>query len=322
MRRSFRHAALRLGRSAKSALYWLLGAFTLLLLKILRLTRPTWAADTAGGLMRRIGPWLPEHRIGRENLVAAFPSWPPEKVEDVLSGVWDNLGRIGAEFIHFDHLWPVIDASTGEMDGIEFTPETIERFVQLRDDGKPALVFAAHLANWELPALAAHSFGLQALALYRPPEVPQIRNFVLQTRSARMGLLVPTGLAAPTMIADELARGCHAGMLTDQFVKRGLKINFFGRRTRANALIARLARHFDCPVHGVRVVRLPGGNRFRVDLTEAIETPRDAEGKVNVTETMRVIFAVVEGWIREHPEQWLWLHRRWRGKMSRVTSRS
>ena len=58
-------------------------------------------------------------------------------------------------------------------------------------------------------------------------------------------------------------------------------------------------------------MRLPGGNRFRVDLTEAIETPRDAEGRVDVTETMRVIFAIVEEWIREHPEQWLWYHDRW-----------
>ena len=301
-----RTAVLRLARKTKGALYFLLGTVTLLLLKVLRLTNPAWAAETAGRLLRRVGPWLPEHRIGRENLKAAFPDWPAEKVESVLGGVWDNLGRIGAEFIHFDHLWPVIDHSTGEMDGIEFTPETIERFVQLRDDGKPALVFAAHLANWELPALAAHSFGLKALALYRPPEIPQIRDFILQTRSSRMGILVPSGLSAPKIIADELARGCHAGMLVDQFTKRGVAAMFFGWKTRANPLVARLARHIDCPIHGVRVVRI-SGNRFRVDLTEAIDAPRDAEGKIDVDATTRVIISVIEGWIREHPEQWLWL---------------
>lgn len=318
---AFRHAALRLGRNIKAALYWLLGALTLLLLKVLRLTDPIWAADTAGRLLRGIGPWLPEHRIGRKNLVAAFPDWPSEKVEEVLGGVWDNLGRIGAEFIHFDHLWPVIDASTGEMDGIEFTPETIERFVQLRDDGKPALVFASHLANWELPALAAHSFGLKALALYRPPEVPQIRNFILQTRSNRMGLLVPSGLSAPSVIANELENGSHAGMLVDQYAKRGEAVMFFGWKTRANPLIARLARHIDCPIHGVRVVRI-SPHRFRVDLTEAIEAPRDAEGKIDVAKTTQAIISVIEGWIREHPEQWLWLHRRWRWRTRNVISRS
>ena len=199
--------------------------------------------------------------------------------------------------------------STGEMDQIGFSPETIERFVRLRDDGKPALVFAAHLANWELPALAAKAFGLNSLALYRPPAIPQIRDFVLETRSTRMGLLVPTNLSAPTVIADELARGTHAGMLVDQYNSRGVDVTFFGRRTKANPLIARLARHVDCPIHGTRVVRLPA-NRFRLELSEAIEKPRDAQGELDIAVTMQLITSTIEQWVREHPEEWLWLHRR------------
>ena len=303
--------ARRVTRKAKAALYLLLGGIALLVLKILRLTNPDWAVENAGRLVRRIGPWLPEHRTGRANLQAAFPDWPSAEIERVLDGVWDNLGRIGAEFVHLDRLWHVIDVTTGEMDQIEFTPETIERFVQLRDDGKPALVFASHLANWELPALAARAFGLNSLALYRPPAIPQIRDFVLETRSTRMGLLVPTNLGAPTVIADELARGTHAGMLVDQYNSRGVDVTFFGRRTKANPLIARLAHHVDCPIHGTRVVRLPG-NRLRVDLSEAIEKPCDAKGELDIAATMQVITSVIEGWVREHPEQWLWLHRRWR----------
>jgi KDO2-lipid IV(A) lauroyltransferase len=100
-------------------------------------------------------------------------------------------------------------------------------------------------------------------------------------------------------------------MLVDQYAVQGVPVTFFGRPTRANALIARLARNIDCPIHGIRVVRHPG-NHFRIHVTEAIEVPRDAEGKVDVERTMQVITDVVEGWVREHPEQWLWLHRRWR----------
>jgi KDO2-lipid IV(A) lauroyltransferase len=301
----------RAARQGKAAGYFLLGGLALLLLKALRLTRPAWATEKAGRLMRRIGPWLPEHRTGRSNLKAAFPDWPEAEIDRVLGGVWENLGRLGAEFVHLDRLWPVIDASTGAMDHVEFTPETIGRFVQLRDDGRPALIFAAHLANWELPALAARAFGLDSLALYRPPAIPQVRRFVVEARSSRMGKLVPTSLGAPTVVAEALAHGTHAGMLVDQYNSRGVDVTFFGRRTKANPLIARLARHIDCPIHGTRVVRLPG-NRLRVDLTEAIAAPRDADGKVDVAATMQVINSVIEGWVREHPEQWLWLHRRWR----------
>ena len=303
-------AARRLALRGKAAGYFLLGWLALGVLKLLRLTTPQWASRNAARLLRKIGPWFPEHRTGRANLQAAFPDWPPEKIEHVLTGVWDNLGRLGAEFVHLDRLWPVIP-ELGELRDVEFTPETKERFIRLRDDGKPALLFAAHLANWELPALAAHAFGLKTVVLFRPPNIGQVSRLVLKIRSPRMGALVPTNLGAPTVVADELARGAHAGMLVDQYAHRGVDVTFFGRRTKANALLARLARHVDCPIHGTRVIRLPDG-RLRVDLTEAIEKPRDAEGELDVAATMQVITSIIEGWVREHPEQWLWLHRRWR----------
>ena len=80
---------------------------------------------------------------------------------------------------------------------------------------------------------------------------------------------------------------------------------------KANPLLARLARHLDCPIHGLRVIRLPS-HRFRVELTAQVQPVRDADGKVDIAGTTQAIMSVVEGWIREYPEQWLWLHRRWR----------
>jgi KDO2-lipid IV(A) lauroyltransferase len=126
-----------------------------------------------------------------------------------------------------------------------------------------------------------------------------------------MGALISTSLDAPLKIAEALQRGAHVGMLVDQYYVRGVPVTFFGRRTLANPLLARLARHFDCPIHGTRVIRLPG-HRFRGELTEEIKPARDPDGKIDITGTMQIITSVVEGWIREYPEQWLWLHRRWR----------
>jgi KDO2-lipid IV(A) lauroyltransferase len=67
----------------------------------------------------------------------------------------------------------------------------------------------------------------------------------------------------------------------------------------------------DCPIHGTRVIRLPD-HRFRLELTDEIAPVRDAAGTIDVTATMQRITSIVEGWVREHPEQWLWVHRRWR----------
>ena len=59
-------------------------------------------ANFAGALLRKIGPLLKEHRIGRENLRAAFPEKSDAEIEKILGGVWDNLGRIAVEFAHLD----------------------------------------------------------------------------------------------------------------------------------------------------------------------------------------------------------------------------
>jgi KDO2-lipid IV(A) lauroyltransferase len=123
--------------------------------------------------------------------------------------------------------------------------------------------------------------------------------------------LIATGLDAPVRISNALKRGAHVGMLVDQYYDRGVPVTFFGRRTKANPLLARLAQHFDCPIHGTRMVRLPG-NRFRAELTEAVTPARDAAGRIDIAGTTQIIMSVIEGWIREHPEQWLWQHRRWR----------
>ncbi len=74
---------------------------------------------------------------------------------------------------------------------------------------------------------------------------------------------------------------------------------------------ALVARRVVWRVLGGRVIRLPG-LRFRLELTPPIDLPRDAKGEIDVEGAMAVMTAVVEGWVREHPEQWLWMHRRWR----------
>ena len=308
----------RLRRSAKSGGDALVGALAVGLLTALRRVDPDRMANFAGRLMRTVGPLLAENKIARAQLTAAFPEKSGAEIETILHGVWDNLGRMGAEFAHLDRLWD-FDPNHPEKPGrIEIAPADIARFNRLADDGKPALIFAAHLGNWELPAISAATYGLDSAVLYRRPNIARIEEWLKQTRSANMGSLIATGLDAPVKIAEALRRGAHVGMLVDQYYVRGVEVTFFGRRTMANPLIARLAQHFDCPIHGVRVVRLPG-NRFRPELTDEIVPVRDAEGKIDIAGTMQVITGVIEGWIREHPEQWLWLHRRWRPEDAKRT---
>ena len=268
-------------------------------------------ANFAGALMRRLGPLFPEHRLGRANLRAAFADKSAPEIEQILDGVWDNLGRIAVEFAHLDE-FSVAGSGPLTPDVITYAPETAERYRRLVQSGKPVLCFAAHLANWELPAVAGKLLGARTALLYRRPNIRPISDLIVKLREPLMGELVSTGLAAPVQLARLLQSGAHVGMLADQHFTRGVEVIFFGRRCIANPLIALLARQTGCPIHGVRVVRQPDGNSFSGEITDAVEPVRDAAGRVDIAGTMQAVTAVIEGWVREHPEQWLWLHRRWR----------
>ena len=278
------------------------------LMRILRRTDPDRSSDVCGRIARRIGPWLPAHRIGRANLRAAFPDKDDAWIEATLRDAWDNLGRVVGEYVHLVRLWDYDPAhpNTGRI-----RTDSAPMFELLLNDGKPALCFAAHLGNWELPAGAAAAHGLPSAVVYRMPNNKAVAREITRIRAPLMGRLIRTRAQAALEMAGALDAGEHLGMLVDQHFSRGVDVTFFGRRCKANPTIARLARRFNCPVVGVHVVRHPE-RRFEIIAEGPFDLPKDATGEVDVAATTQMITTIVEGWIRANPGQWLWFHRRWR----------
>lgn len=309
-----RSSALDVLRPLKRPFDRLLGWLVAGTLAVLRRINRQRMANVLGRLMRLIGPWLPEHKVGRDNLRAAFPDKSPEEIETILAGVWDNLGRVAAEFAHIDRI-AIHDPERPERSA---DPDVIcdeasyARIKLLGDRSRPNLIFAAHLANWEIPALAPHAFGFSASILYRRPNIGGASDVIVDMRARCMGNMVASGLDAPLKLGRALENGEHVALLVDQHTTQGVDVVFFGRWAKANPLIAQLARLTGAPIRGVRVVRQPDGNHFRGEFTDEIPPVRDAEGRIDLQATMQAITSVIEGWVREHPEQWLWLHRRWR----------
>ena len=286
----------------------ILGRIVKWLLALLRRSNPDRASDFCGAIMRTLGPWLPVHRVGQANLRAAFPDKDAAWIEATLRGAWENLGRVAGEYVHLGQLW---DFDPDHPNRGRIITDHVDLFMALRNDDKPALCFAAHLANWELPAVAAAAHDLPSAVVYRMPNNKAVAAEITRIRAPLMGRLIRTRAQAALEMAAALGNGEHLGMLVDQHFSRGPDVIFFGRRCKANPTIARLARQFDCPVVGVRVIRLPD-RRFRITADGPYTLPRDASGQPDVAATTQLITSVVEGWIREHPDQWLWFHRRWR----------
>lgn len=259
---------------------------------------------------RNIGPFTPTQRIVLGNLRLAFPDRDEAWLRATASEAWDNLGRTACEYVH---LSAITAGTTADRLGprLESDAETEARFQELRAEARPVLVFAAHLANWELPAVVAHAIDQNAAILYRTPNNRFIAADITAMREPIMGRLIPAGIAAPIRMAEALDGGLNLGMLIDQRFGRGPLVPFFGRPVAANPFIARLAGRFGAPVYGMRAIRLPEG-RFRITLEGPFELPRDSRGTVDVPAATAFLNQVIEGWVREYPGQWLWMHRRWR----------
>jgi len=217
--------------------------------------------------------------------------------------MWDNVGRVIAEYAFLDRLW--------ESGRVVIDQPVLDWAGRVRASGRPVLLFGVHLANWELGAVALTALGLKLAVVYRPPDFAPVAKEILELRERLMGRLIPAGPGAAMRLKQALAQGMSVGMLIDQHFATGIDVMFFGRPCKVNPTLARFARLTGYAIHGVRTVRLPAG-RFRIELSDAVTAPRDRKGEIDVTGTTQMIASVMEGWIRQNPEQWLWMHRRWR----------
>lgn len=294
-------------RLARAANHWLIARFAVSAMWLLRKLPPDTALNVAAAAAKKIGPWFGRHRTALDNLRRAFPEKSEQEIEALALEMWDNMARLAAEYIFLDQLFDFdpADRSAGR---IEVVGE--ELFVRLAGEQKPHILFTAHLGNFELLPIAAAVHGLKVTALFRPPNNPYIADYVLSTRRSTMGGLMQTHAGAAFALAGILEEGGNVGALVDQKFAGGVSTTFFGRPCETNPVVPMLARRFDCDVFPARCTRLPG-NRYRLEIQEAVELVRDANGDVDIEASAQLLNDVVEGWVREHPGQWMWFHKRW-----------
>ena len=287
---------------------WSLAKTASVCLKVFRLFPHEVSIDFAGRLGRAAIYVLPRYRTAMKNLDRAFPDKTKDERREILRGSWENLARTGLEYAYLDRVFNY-DPDNLAAGNIEVCGE--ENFIQLRNERKPAIIFTSHLANWELLSVCAAKNGLDVTSMFRAPNNRFFANSVIKARSKVMGPLVASGSGSLFQLAATLERGGHVGLLADQRYKGGILVPFFGHLAETSPLIAKLARQYECSVYGARAIRLPD-QRFRLEITDPFDLPRDADGHIDVSKTTALVQKVVESWIREYPEQWIWFHRRWR----------
>jgi KDO2-lipid IV(A) lauroyltransferase len=264
---------------------------------------PLDAASWLGGfLARKIGPLTGAHKTAVQNIAVAFPEKTQAERRDIVTAMWDNIGRTVAEYPHLGRL-------THDLTRVAIAdPENAGQ--RLAEDGIGGLLLGMHGGNWELSALPGMRAGLAARHFYRAPNNPYIDAMLIKYRRAiEQDGFIPKGAAGAKLALKLLKSGVHIGMLVDQKQNEGIPVRFFGRAAMTTTAPAAFARRLNLPIAAAGVTRLNGA-RFSIRV-ETVDSIRTEDADSDITAMTQAISDMLERWIRENPGQWFWVHRRW-----------
>jgi KDO2-lipid IV(A) lauroyltransferase len=263
---------------------------------------PRSAADLVGRMATRLLDFaVPKLRsVGLKNLSFAFSEIDVEEHHRILDGVFASIARMLVALARF----PSLNATNI---GQWISYEGLENYLQAKQAGRGILIATAHLGNWELSAFA-HAWMTEPMnVMVRPLDNPLIDRIVEQRRTLSGNHLIYKKDAARAVISA--LRGNEAvGILIDQNTSapEGVFINFFGRLACVGTAFVKLAQHTKAPVIPGFALWEKTKKRYVLRFYPAVEITGDL-----LADTQR-IHSVFEQIIRQYPDQWMWIHRRWK----------
>jgi Kdo2-lipid IVA lauroyltransferase/acyltransferase len=243
-------------------------------------------------------------RVAETNLATAFPRRTVADRQIITRAMFVHFGRLLFELLKFSTL-----DERGMRARIEFDGR--ERAESAYAQGKGVLFVTGHFGFWEIHAIG-HGLELQPIGvLARALDNPYLNTLLEQVRG-RSGNFVIYRHGAVRKVLRALAAGQGVAMLIDQHMHSpdAIYVDFFERPAATTSMLAALALRTGAPVVPVFALPLPGG-RYRLIYEHAVPPP-DQDSPDAVREFTQRCTDVLEMYVRRHPSQWLWMHRRWR----------
>ena len=283
----------RLEAGVMQLVFWLLQALG-----------PERAARLGAFLLRNLGPHSKEKAaLVRQQLRLIEPEADDARLDELAHRSWDNLGMVFGEYANLEHM-----ARSGRVELVDHVG-----MEQYGRDGKSAIFFGAHYANWELLALAIARAGAPMVALYAPIANPGLDALMSRART-QLGCGTHARGDSVRPLLKHLKQGGCIGTLIDLRVDDGADLAFFDHETRLPTTAARLALRTGADLVPMYAERT-GTARYRVHAGPAITPVADEDPERAIEATTQRMVALMEDWIRADPAQWLLANRRWEKRL-------
>ncbi len=274
------------------------------------------AGISIGGLAYRLLGKL--RRVGLDNLVRAFPEKTDAEREAILKGAFQNLGRVMAVVSGFGRLTP---ENLAEL--IEYYPdaEFEAAYAAAKAQGRGRIILGGHMGNWELQAFSYPVFFEPLSFLARRMDNPRIEAMVLAIRT-RLGnkQIDKTNAAAPVL--RTLREGGSVGVLADvnSHPKEGVFVPFFGVPACTASGVAMLALRANAVIVPMFAIWDEATGKYFIVHDKIIEPVNTGDRKRDIVTTTALYTEAIERVIRAYPDQWIWIHRRWKTRPSEESS--
>ena len=259
------------------------------------------ASNLSGKIFEKIGPFFRSKKIIYSNIKRAIPNIENKELKKISSLMWNNYGRVFAEFMFMK------DFRTGKLaQNIEINGMSI--LEKIKSNKEQVVFISGHLSNFELMAMYLEKSGINLCAIYRPLNniflnklMENIREKYICKNQIKKGI---GGLKKLIFLKN---KNLSTALMIDQRVSEGILSDFFNEKALTTKIPAQLVKKFNIPVVPVYIERT-GGLKFKISINEPVSFPQSSSVE-SITDDLNKI---LEKMIIKKPNQWIWSHNRWK----------
>ena len=256
-----------------------------------------------GGMFLSIyGIFSSKNKIAMKNLNKVFPNKSLKEKKIIIKKMWSHFGRVIGEYPHLNHI-KALNNKYIKIEGIENLLLPLKK-------NRNCLFFSAHLGNWELTSHPLIESGYKISFIYRSPNNKKVDKLLRKIRlNYGVDLIRKGSVGAKKCIKLLKEEKGNIGMLIDQKMNDGVETIFFGYKTMTASAIAKFSIKYKCPIIP-SVCKRNDNINFVIKYLPEISYEKVKELGTE-TKVMNLLNNYVESWIKESPEQWIWIHNRW-----------
>ena len=285
-------------KSIKYFIQFLLILFLFLIFKVIGIN---YASFISGKIMSIIGPYFRSKRLVQSNILKAFPNLKNSEIEKITNEMWNNYGRILAEYVFIKDI-----RDSNLENNIKISGQEILK--KIKENNEPVVFVSGHFNNFELMAMQIEKSEINVAAVYRPLN-NKFLNFIMERIRKKYICKnqIKKGISGTKQLLSFFKKKTSIALMIDQRVSQGIKSNFFNQEAFTTTIPAQFVKKFNCKVVPIYIERVTGTN-FKIIIQEPLIFSND-ESIESITLKLN---SQLEKLILKNPGQWIWSHDRWR----------